>query len=126
MKKMYIYEPAMCCDTGLCGVSVDPELLRLSTVINTLKKHDIKIQRYNLNNFPMEFVENETVNKMINEKGVEILPITIVDNEVVKTQVYPTNEEIISLLEIPSVYIGENKVNLHNKKNSCNCKGGCC
>lgn len=126
MKKMYIYEPAMCCDTGLCGVSVDPELLRLSTVINTLKKHDIKIQRYNLNNFPMEFVENETVNKMINEKGVEILPITIVDNEVVKTQVYPTNEEIISLLEIPSVYIGENKVKLHNKKNSCNCKGGCC
>lgn len=31
MKKMFIYEPAMCCSTGLCGVSVDPELLRLST-----------------------------------------------------------------------------------------------
>lgn len=126
MKKMYIYEPAMCCDTGLCGVSVDPELLRLSTVINTLKKHDIKIQRYNLNNFPMEFVKNATVNKMMNEEGVEILPITIVNKEVVKTKAYPTNEEIISLLEIPSSYIGENKVKLPNKKNSCNCKGGCC
>ena len=38
MKKMSIYEPAMCCDTGLCGVSIDPELLRISTVLSALKK----------------------------------------------------------------------------------------
>jgi hypothetical protein len=37
MKKMCIYEPALCCETGLCGVNVDPELLRISTVLNTLK-----------------------------------------------------------------------------------------
>ena len=29
MKTMKIFEPAMCCPTGLCGVSVDPELLRV-------------------------------------------------------------------------------------------------
>lgn len=37
MKKMKIFEPAMCCPTGLCGVGVDPELLRISTVLDTLK-----------------------------------------------------------------------------------------
>ena len=30
MKKMTIYEPAMCCSTGLCGVGVDTKLLRIS------------------------------------------------------------------------------------------------
>ena len=48
MKKMFIYEPAMCCPTGLCGVSVDPELLRLSTVISSLQKNGIEIKRYSL------------------------------------------------------------------------------
>lgn len=38
MKTMQIFEPAMCCSTGLCGVGVDPELLRISTVLDTLKK----------------------------------------------------------------------------------------
>lgn len=38
MKRMSIYELAMCCDTGVCGVNVDPELVRISTVINNLKK----------------------------------------------------------------------------------------
>lgn len=37
MKKMSIYEPALCCETGLCGVNVDPELLRITTVLNNLK-----------------------------------------------------------------------------------------
>jgi hypothetical protein len=38
MKKMSICEPAMCCGTGLCGVGVAPELLRISTVLNTLNQ----------------------------------------------------------------------------------------
>ena len=48
MKRMSIYEPAMCCDTGVCGVNVDPELVRISRVINILKKNGITIERYNL------------------------------------------------------------------------------
>lgn len=54
MKTMFIYEPAMCCETGLCGVGIDPELLRISTAISNLKKQGIKVERYNLNNFPQE------------------------------------------------------------------------
>ena len=46
MKKMNIYEPAMCCPTGVCGVGVDPELLRISTVLNNLEKKGIEIGRF--------------------------------------------------------------------------------
>ena len=126
MKKMFIYEPAMCCPTGLCGVSVDPELLRLSTVVSSLQKNGIEVKRYNLTNAPMEFVNNKEVNILMTEKGVKILPITVVDGAIVKTKSYPTNDEIISLLQVPPTFLGEQKNSAPKKNGGCNCKGGCC
>ncbi len=101
MKTMQIFEPAMCCETGLCGVSVDPELLRISTVLNTLKKHGIIVDRFNLNSAPMEFVTNETINALINDKGVDALPAVVLDGSIVLTGRYPRNEELMQLLELP-------------------------
>ncbi len=126
MKKMFIYEPAMCCSTGLCGVSVDPELLRISTVISSLQKNGIKIQRFNLTSSPMEFVNNREINKLMTEKGIEILPVTVVDGAIVKTKAYPTNHEIISLLQVPRSFLGEQNNSASKKNGGCNCKGGCC
>lgn len=65
MKKMFIYEPAMYCSTGLCRVGVDSELLRISTALANLKKNDIKVERYNLTNAPQEFIKNAEVNHEI-------------------------------------------------------------
>ena len=38
MKKIEIFDPAMCCPTGLCGTNIDPELMRIAVVIETLKQ----------------------------------------------------------------------------------------
>ena len=100
MKKISIYEEALCCPTGICGVSIDSELLRISTIINTLMKKGIEVNRFNLSNSPMEFVTNQTVNELINEKGVDELPYTLVDGAVVVTGRYPTNQEIADFLDI--------------------------
>ncbi len=130
MKKMIIYEPAMCCSTGLCGVSVDPELLRISTVLSSLNKNGIKVIRYNLSSAPQEFVKNTEVNKLMSVGGVEALPITVLDGEIVKKGSYPTNDELALLLNVPQNYLGVEaaKVKVIPKKNDggCNCKGGCC
>ena len=61
MKQMEIFEQAMCCPTGLCGPSIDPELLRLSAVLETLKGKGIVVGRYNLSNDPMKFVQTKAV-----------------------------------------------------------------
>jgi hypothetical protein len=106
MKKIQIFEPAMCCPTGLCGVGVDPELLRISTVLNTLKKDGVEIERFNLTNSPMEFINNKIVNKYINEKGADVLPATVVDGEITISGRYPTNEEIVKFLGISVSTIG--------------------
>lgn len=105
MKKMEIFEPAMCCPTGICGPSVDPELLRISTVIDNLKKNGVTVERYNLTNNTLVFVQNKKINKILNEDGTEILPVIMVDGEVVKTKGYPTNEEFCSLLDITEDYL---------------------
>jgi hypothetical protein len=102
MKKMIIFDPAMCCPTGVCGPSVDPELLRVSTALNTLKKKGFLVERYNLTNNPQAYVDNKTINDLLNTDGVDILPVTMVDGAVVKTKAYPTNEEICEMLDIPA------------------------
>lgn len=133
MKKMMIYDPAMCCSTGVCGPSVDKNLLRMATTVSSLNKKGVQVERHNLSDNPQTFIDNREVNKLLNEKGVDVLPITIVDGEVVKTGEYPTDEEFVRLLEIPQEYITSEKteridiVGLAKNDGAC-CSGeiGCC
>ncbi|MGL4209378.1 MAG: arsenite efflux transporter metallochaperone ArsD [Candidatus Adiutrix sp.] len=115
MKKMCIYEPAMCCDTGICGIGFDPELLRISAVLNALKKNGVSVGRFNLNSAPMAFVTDKAINELIKQNGVEALPAVVLDGEIVITGRYPTNDEFASLLKIPQTYLTESKA----KNDSC-------
>ncbi|WP_434305007.1 arsenite efflux transporter metallochaperone ArsD [Clostridium botulinum] len=123
MKKMIIFDPAMCCSTGVCGPSVDPELLRVSTTINRLKNNGVLVERHNLTSNPQIFVDNKEINEILNREGVEILPVTMVDGVIVKTKAYPTNKEFCELLDISEEYL---KITIKNPSKDCNCKGGCC
>lgn len=124
MKRMIIFDPAMCCSTGVCGVSVDPELLRVATVLDILKKKGILVERYNLTGNPQIFVDNKTINEMLNKYGDKILPVTMVDGVVVKTNAYPTNSEFCKFLDLPESYVN---VNLKVKRSrGCGCNGRCC
>ncbi|WP_315122371.1 arsenite efflux transporter metallochaperone ArsD [uncultured Clostridium sp.] len=123
MKKMIIFDPAMCCSTGVCGPGVDPELLRVSTVLNNLQNKGIVIERHNLTSNPQAFVDNKVINKLLNTEGVDILPVTIVNGEVVKIKSYPTNEEFCALLEVPEDYL---KLTIKKPSGGCGCSGGCC
>ncbi|MBU4440553.1 MAG: arsenite efflux transporter metallochaperone ArsD [Acetobacterium sp.] len=91
MSKVEIFEPAMCCSTGVCGPGVDPELLRVSTFLNELEGEGRKISRYNLSSDPMAFVTNKEVNDTIANEGTEALPITVVDGEIRQKGSYPSN-----------------------------------
>ena len=123
MTNMIIFDPAMCCSTGVCGPSVDKELLRVSTVLNNLKNKGTLVERYNLTNNPQMFVDNKEINKMLNENGVDVLPVTMVDGVVVKTKSYPTDEEFCNLLGISPDQL---KATVKVKVKGCGCKGGCC
>ncbi len=123
MKTMQIFEPAMCCSTGLCGVGVDPELLRISTVLNTLEKNGVKVERFNLTSAPQEFIKNNVVNNIIKTEGVEALPLAVFDGEIIMTGRYPTNEEFAEYLNIPVSVVGEQTIEVKEEEEQ---QGGCC
>ena len=122
MKKMYIYEGSMCCSTGVCGPSPDEELMRVSTMVFKLTRSGASIERYNLTNNPKEFVDNKTVNKLLDEKGEDVLPVVIVDDEVVMTGKYPSNEEFYEML-----FLSDDALEETNNDGGCGCSdSGCC
>jgi len=121
MKKIEIFDPAMCCSTGVCGPSIDPELMRMATVINALKEKGIIIKRHGLSSEPQDFISNKIISDILQKEGADILPVTLVDGEVAKTKGYPTNEELSKWLDI------EIKTKQPEKKGSCGCgTKGCC
>lgn len=93
MAKIEIFDPAMCCATGVCGPSVDTELTRVASAVFSLQQKGMEVIRYNLGSEPEPFVTNQKVNDLLMEKGPECLPVVLVNGEVTKVADYPTNEE---------------------------------
>lgn len=94
MSKVEIFDPALCCSTGVCGPSVDPELVRVATAIFLLGQKGYVVKRYNLGFEPAIFVETKEVNQVLHEKGPDSLPITLVEGVITKIGTYPTNDEL--------------------------------
>ncbi|WP_150284118.1 arsenite efflux transporter metallochaperone ArsD [Rummeliibacillus sp. TYF-LIM-RU47] len=93
MEKIEIYDPAMCCESGICGPSIDPELLRVSFIVKNLQNKNYPIERHNLSSDPQAFVDNIHVNEILNSLGVNKLPYVFLNGELMMTNRYPTNEE---------------------------------
>jgi hypothetical protein len=121
--KIEIYDPAMCCSTGVCGPSVDPELVRIQEVLRQVQKHvpDVPVHRYSLSSDPQAFVSNAAVAELLKSEGPECLPLVYVDGMLVCKGCYPTNEQIQGALKLAGIdlVIGE------KTKVSCGCKSGC-
>jgi hypothetical protein len=100
MKNIKIFDPALCCPTGVCGPSVDPELTRVASAIFLLQKKGFSIERYNLGTEPAAFVQHQEVNRYLHEKGTDALPIAMVDGKVEKVGSYPTNDELAMWLGV--------------------------
>jgi hypothetical protein len=125
MKKIEIFDPAMCCSTGLCGTAYDPELLRVATVVSALQKNGADITRHNPASEPKAFTENKTVAAVLEKDGADILPITLVGGEVVKKGAYPANEEFSAWAE-QEILEGECCCDDDDDDESCCCSEDCC
>lgn len=100
--EVIIYDPSMCCSTGLCGPSVDEKLVKINEDIQTLKEKfpGIEINRYMISTQPLKFARNRKVLGLVKSEGSSILPITTVNGEIIKTKEYPSYEEMASKLEM--------------------------
>jgi len=92
-----IFDPPMCCPTGLCGPTIDPALLDVHEAILRLEREQngaTRVVRYLLAQQPAKFMEYPEVLERLKRLGVNALPITTVNKRVVKDRAYPTYEEL--------------------------------
>lgn len=123
MSKVVIFDPALCCSAGACGTSADPELLRVATEIENLKKAGIDVERYNLSSDPKAFMQCKAVSDVLYQQGEEALPITVLDGKIVKSGSYLTNEEFADLFGVPAHEVQPvTKI----KVNNCGCSSKSC
>ena len=92
------FDPPMCCSTGLCGPTIDQTLLDMNEKIQTLQRENLRVERYQMTSHPNAFLGNAEVMKLVREKEMTALPITIVRGKVIKVGAYPTSDEIRTAL----------------------------
>jgi len=92
--KVEIYDPPMCCSSGVCGPSIDPVLVKMNDAVLALKKQGVVVERYNPAQQIKEFTANKTIADLLHGNGKKILPITIVNGKVFKTGEYPLYEDL--------------------------------
>ncbi len=120
--KIEIYDPAMCCSTGVCGPSVDPELVRIQEALRQIQKQvpEVQVLRYGFTSNPEAFIVNAAVAELLENEGSECLPLLFVDGRFILKGQYPGNEQLRLILKNRgfSVALAENKTS--------RCCGPCC
>ncbi len=101
MTTIQVFDPAMCCSTGICGPAVDPDLVRFSADVAWLKQHGVEVSRFNLSQQPAAFVQDVSVKAALESQGAAALPLLKINGEVKSTGVYPTRAELAQWVGIP-------------------------
>jgi len=106
--RVAVYDPAMCCSTGVCGAEVDPALVQFAADLKWLQEEGVEVQRFNLSQSPAAFVEQEPVKQALSERGETALPMVLVGGRVRCTGRYPGRDELASWTGLaastPAVY----------------------
>ena len=94
MVVLRVFDPPMCCSTGVCGPTVNPVLARFAADLNWLKSQGVRAERFNLVQQPDAFTKDSVVEQMLTKVGAECLPLILVDGRVVSQGAYPSREEL--------------------------------
>jgi hypothetical protein len=122
MKKLEIFDPAMCCSTGVCGVEVDPVLAQFAADLQWVTEQGVEVKRYNLGMEPQAFAANAAVLKEM-EAGMDRLPLIVLDGHIVATGVHLSRAQLAQKLGLALSTADKP----HIKAGSCcSPKSGCC
>ncbi len=94
MKTIQVFDPAMCCSSGVCGIDVNQALVTFSADVAWAKEKGAQIERFNLSTDPMAFANNPAVSSFLELSGAEALPLILVDGQVALAGRYPHRPEL--------------------------------
>jgi arsenite methyltransferase len=102
MTRLEVFDPPMCCSTGVCGPEVDPVLVRFTSDFHWLAGEGIVVERYNLAQQPQAFAANESVKAALAADGNACLPLILVNGQIASKGRYPTREELAQFAGLES------------------------
>jgi AhpD family alkylhydroperoxidase len=94
MATVEVFDPPMCCSTGVCGPSVNPALASFAADLSWLEDNGTTVRRHNLAQEPKAFAERELVRGLLAERGDDALPAVVVDGELRSSGRFPSREEL--------------------------------
>lgn len=119
MKTIQVFDPALCCSTGVCGADVDEALVHFSADVDWARQQGAHIERFNLAQQPLVFAENPVVKGFLTRSGQEALPLILVEGEVALAGRYPNRSELARFADIAAPMVAARVAK------SC-CSGGSC
>jgi hypothetical protein len=126
MPHLDVFDPPMCCSTGVCGPTVDPLLAAFAADVDWLTSQGVSVTRYNLANDPQAFVAHPVVNDLLHREGNACLPLLIMNGDVVGRGAYPRRNELARLAGLaPSVSRGKPRLQV-TSSGCCKPGKGCC
>jgi AhpD family alkylhydroperoxidase len=96
MATVEVFDPPMCCSTGVCGPSVDPALATFAADLTWLADQGTTVERHNLSQEPKAFAERDLIRRLLTERGEDALPAVVIDGELRSSGRYPTRTELVA------------------------------
>jgi AhpD family alkylhydroperoxidase len=97
MTTVTVYDPPMCCSSGVCGPEIDPKLVQFAGDLDWLKSLGVEIKRHNLAQEPARFVDHAAVKAILDRTGGDDLPAIVVGDVLVVSGRYPARDELAAM-----------------------------
>lgn len=124
--RIQVFDPPLCCPTGVCGPSLDPELARIRADLAWLVSRGVAVERFNLAQQPQAFVANARVSGILREAGEAALPLVLCEDAVVAVGRYPTRDALAQAAGVAGEGQAARPASIRGLRVKCEPGSGCC
>ena len=97
-RHLEVFDPALCCSSGVCGPRVDPRLLKIASDLKWAAQQGVQVSRYNLAQQPAAFAANAAVKAALAAEPETCLPLVLIDGQIVQRGTYPSRAQLAAWL----------------------------
>ena len=126
MTKIDVFDPPMCCSSGVCGPQVDPLLAAFAADVDWLGAQGLTVTRHNLAQEPQAFVSNPVVQQTLQREGDACLPLVLVNGEIAARGAYPRRDELARLAGLVAAASATKPRIKLSAASCCTPRSGCC
>jgi hypothetical protein len=126
MTQIDVFDPPMCCSSGVCGPQVDPLLAAFAADVDWLRTQGVTVTRHNLAQEPQAFVSNPVVQQALQREGDACLPLVLVNAEIAARGAYPRRDELARLAGLVATASSTKPTIRLSPAGCCTPGSGCC